>query len=156
MGYIYTVVDGIGGIGTRARIGVAPRGSFPPPQKKKTGRSTGLFQLWKHRDDSIPSCTIPCLIYPFLSRPGESRDISIPRDLVPRRKFGPEESPEKKRLLNRGTLPSIVGTQLQQAFYNEACLGHERGTIGVAIGGSIFCSPPRKSNCRDSLTLVQY
>ena len=30
----------------------------------------------------------------FLSRPGESRDGSIPRDPVPRRNIGPEESPE--------------------------------------------------------------
>ena len=49
------------------------------------------------RDGSIPSCTVPCLKYPFLSRPGESRDISIPRDPVPKRKFGPEESPEQNK-----------------------------------------------------------
>ena len=43
------------------------------------------------RDGSIPSCTVPCFKYPFFVLPGQSQDISTPRNPVPRPKFGPEE-----------------------------------------------------------------
>ena len=48
------------------------------------------------RDGSNPPCAVPCSRYPFLPRPGESRDQSIPRDPVSRTKdWSRGKSPRK-------------------------------------------------------------
>ena len=64
----------------------------PVPCNPVKSQSRPTFPV-QSRDGSIPSCTVLCFKCPFLFRPGEFRDISIPRDPVTTRKFGPEESP---------------------------------------------------------------
>ena len=72
-------------------------------------QSRPIFPV-QSRDGSIPSYTVPCYKNPFLARPEESWDISIPRDPVPGRKLGPEESPENFNETTR-FLVSYIGCQ---------------------------------------------
>ena len=75
------------------------------------------------RDGSIPSCTVPCYKKPFLSRPGESRDISIPPETKLRSREKPWYFVSRPKIC---TMMIEVSSELSEGLFYmhiECCRG---------------------------------